>query len=169
MFPIRAKAILPVEQIIIQSVAVRGSLGDISVWISNDTTTHPTDSGNEVSIFKMSQKHWTKIYQHKHRASPRTYQTMDLTKFHDQPITLRPGQVRMMYIHSTLEGDTGTFRNHFHFIFTSLCDPGISFRGIPFFGHHTSITMQYSDCVRQFPNEYVWWTDYSSPINVGTV
>lgn len=162
MFPIRAKAILPIEHIVIQSVAVRGSLGDISVWISNDTTTlsttsastgsrvtnHPSNSGNEVSSFKMSQKHWTKVYQHKHRASPRTYQTMDLTKFQDQPITLRPGQVRMMYIHSTLEGDTGTFRCHLPFIFfEEVRSWDLISRRSNFFCHHTSINMQHSDCV----------------------
>lgn len=119
MFPIRAKAILPIEQIIIQSVAVRGQLGDISIWISNDTTHHNglhSDGdinhqriGVQVSTFKLSKKHWTKIYEKKHRASQRSYQTMDLTHSYDKPVTLRPGQVRMMYIHSTLESDTGTF------------------------------------------------------------
>lgn len=121
MFPIRAKTILPIEQIIIQSVAVRGHLGDISIWISNDTiqkassnsggnTHHQNNNGAEVSSFKLAPKYWTKVYQNKHRASQRSYQTMDLTKFYDKPVTLRPGQVRMMYIHSTLESDTGKFR-----------------------------------------------------------
>ena len=117
MFPIRAKMILPVDQIIIQSVAVRGNLGDISIWISNETTpqtspenrTNDPHHGVEVSSFKLSPKHWTKVYENKHKPSPRSYQTMDLTKFYDKPVTLLPGQVRLMYIHSTLESDTGTF------------------------------------------------------------
>ena len=111
MFPIRAKMILPIEQIIIQSVAVRGDLGDITIWISNETTASKTTNSvsAESCSFKLSQKHWTKVYENKHRPSPRMYQTMDLTKFYDKPVTLLPGQVRMMYIHSTLESDTGTF------------------------------------------------------------
>lgn len=108
MFPIRAKAILPIEQIIIQSVAVRGNLGDISIWISNETTSKTNTIPESFSI-KLTQKHWTKVYQNKHKASPRSYQTMDLTKFYDKPVSILPGQVRMMYIHSTLESDTGTF------------------------------------------------------------
>ena len=128
MFPIRAKTILPIEQIIIQSVAVRGQLGDISIWISNDTMqktgsnadghTHHQNDGVEISSFKLSSKHWTKIYQDKHRPSPRPV-TMDLTKFYDQPVTIRPGQVRMMYIHSTLESDTGTCENRLAILFES--------------------------------------------------
>ena len=130
MFPIRAKAILPIEQIIIQSVAVRGQLGDISIWISNDTTHHNglhldgdinhQRIGVQVSTFKLSKKHWTKIYEKKHRASQRSYQTMDLTHSYDKPVTLRPGQVRMMYIHSTLESDTGTF-GYLRYPFLCVC------------------------------------------------
>jgi len=36
MFPIKCKDILPVAQIVINSIAVRGELGPVTVWVTND-------------------------------------------------------------------------------------------------------------------------------------
>jgi hypothetical protein len=114
MFPIRAKAILPVDRIIIESVAVRGQLGDLSVWISNrscggDTSSTmdftSTRTSNSAS-FRLTSKYWTKVYQRNHKASPRTYATLDFSAAAEHMV-LFPGQVRMLYVHSTLPSDTG--------------------------------------------------------------
>ena len=52
----------------------------------------------------MTEKHWTKIYEKEHRPSRRAYEPLDLS---DNPIILKPGDVRGIYIHSTIESDTG--------------------------------------------------------------
>jgi hypothetical protein len=101
MFPIKAKDVLPVEKIIIHSVAVRGQLGPISVWITNENEPERPSTQGEYN-FRLSPRHWTKIYEGEHAPSQRTYQVLDLR---DKPIVLRPGQVRSIYIHSTSEGD----------------------------------------------------------------
>lgn len=103
MFPVKAKAILPVEQLVIHSVAVRGQLGGLTVWVSNDTIA-PDRQGQYA--FRLSPRHWTKVYDQKHkpcgRSHQRQYTTLDLSA---SPVILRPGQVRVLYIHSTLPGD----------------------------------------------------------------
>ena len=119
MFPIRAKAILPVDRIIIESVAVRGQLGDLTVWISNSscgetppaatassTLMDSTTTTSNSASFRLTSKHWTKVYQRNHKASPRTYSVLDLSASAEH-LVLFPGQVRMIYIHSTLPSDTG--------------------------------------------------------------
>mmetsp|Transcript_28258 Transcript_28258/g.40980 ORF Transcript_28258/g.40980 Transcript_28258/m.40980 type:complete len:436 (+) Transcript_28258:943-2250(+) len=50
----------------------------------------------------MSKKNWTKIYEKTHRPSFRKYVELDLSS---NPVILKPGQVRAIYIHSTLPGD----------------------------------------------------------------
>ena len=99
MFPIKAKAILPVEKIVIHSVAVRGQLGALTVWVSNDTIA-PDRNGHYA--FRLSPRHWTKIYDQKHRPSQREYAILDLSA---HPLVIQPGQVRVLYIHSTSPGD----------------------------------------------------------------
>jgi hypothetical protein len=108
MFPIKAKDVLPIEKLVIHSVAIRGQLGPIAVWVTNETNNgdRPGQQGqqgvNGEYNFRLSPRHWTKIYQGTHAPSQRKYQVLD---FRDTPIVLRPGQVRSIYIHSTLEGD----------------------------------------------------------------
>jgi hypothetical protein len=99
MFPIKAKDVLPIEKLVIHSVAVRGQLGPIAVWVTNENERQ--GQAGEYN-FRLSPRHWTKIYEGTHAPSQRTYQVLDLR---DKPIVLRPGQVRSIYIHSTLEGD----------------------------------------------------------------
>lgn len=115
MFPIRAKNILPIEKIIIQSVAVRGQLGNISIWISNAVSKSSNHTSRGVinnsnhqnmntSLFRLSPKYWTKVYEQEHKPSRRVYKHMDLTTS-TEPVVLLPGEVRILYIHSTLESD----------------------------------------------------------------
>jgi len=94
MFPVKCKDILPIDHVIINSVSVRGALGPLTVWVTKDVALN-----GEIS---MSKKHWTKIYEKTHSPSFIGYKELDLSA---NPIKLRPGQVRGIYIHSTRRGD----------------------------------------------------------------
>jgi len=94
MFPVKCKDILPIDHVIINSVSVRGALGPLTVWV--------TKEGNLNGEISMSKKHWTKIYEKTHSPSFIGYKELDLSA---NPIKLRPGQVRGIYIHSTRRGD----------------------------------------------------------------
>ena len=50
----------------------------------------------------MHPRYWTKLYEQTHGPSHHTYVSLDLSS---NPIILLPGQVRAVYIHSTLPGD----------------------------------------------------------------
>ncbi|KAL7552306.1 hypothetical protein ACHAWF_015540 [Thalassiosira exigua] len=94
MFPVKCKEILPVDHVVINSVAVRGALGPLTVWVTKDENLQ-----GEIS---MSRRHWTKIYERTHTPSFTEYKELDLSS---DPVVLRPGQVRGIYIHSTRRGD----------------------------------------------------------------
>jgi hypothetical protein len=51
----------------------------------------------------MKKKFWTKIYEKTHKPCVVGYKELD---FSSNPIVLKPGQVRGIYIHSTRRGDT---------------------------------------------------------------
>lgn len=72
-------------------------VGDVTVWVSRVNS----NSNGATPRFRMNPAHWERIYNHKNKASMHTYTTL---KF-EEPIVLRPGQVRMMYIHSTAPSD----------------------------------------------------------------
>jgi hypothetical protein len=91
MFPVKCKDLLPVDHIVIRSLAVRGRLGPLTVWVSKEAS--PT-------AFRMNPKHWTKVYEQTHRASPTTFVTLNI-----EPIRLHPGETKALYVHSTLPGD----------------------------------------------------------------
>jgi len=94
MFPVKCKDILPLDHLVINSVAVRGALGPLTVWV-----TKSEDLNGEIQL---SKKHWTKIYQKEHQPSFVGYKELDLSA---NPIILKPGQVKGIYIHSTRRGD----------------------------------------------------------------
>lgn len=94
MFPVKCKEILPLDHLVINSIAVRGALGPLTVWI-----TKSEQLGGEIV---MSKKHWSKIYQKEHQPSFVGYKELDLSA---NPIILKPGQVKGIYIHSTRRGD----------------------------------------------------------------
>jgi hypothetical protein len=98
MFPVKAKEILPLEHVVIHSVSVRGMLGKMTIWVTNEN--EAPDANGEYRI-RLNPRHWTKIYEKEHPSSPRTYSVM---KF-ETPVVLAPGRIRALYIHSTLEGD----------------------------------------------------------------
>eukprot|EP00573_Skeletonema_grethae_P003372 CAMPEP_0201685672 /NCGR_PEP_ID=MMETSP0578-20130828/366_1 /ASSEMBLY_ACC=CAM_ASM_000663 /TAXON_ID=267565 /ORGANISM="Skeletonema grethea, Strain CCMP 1804" /LENGTH=395 /DNA_ID=CAMNT_0048169611 /DNA_START=170 /DNA_END=1357 /DNA_ORIENTATION=+ len=94
MFPVKCKDILPLDHLVINSVAIRGALGPLTVWV-----TKSEDLNGEIQLTK---KHWTKIYQKEHKPSFVGYEELDLSA---KPIILKPGQVKGIYIHSTRRGD----------------------------------------------------------------
>ena len=81
------------DHIVINSIAVRGALGPLTVWVTKDS-----ELGGTISCNK---KQWKKLYEKTHPPSYTTYQELDLGK---SPIVLKPGQVRGIYIHSTRRG-----------------------------------------------------------------
>jgi hypothetical protein len=97
MFPVKCKDLLPLDHVVIHSVAVRGRLGPLTVWVSKEET-------NPRRGFRMNSKFWEKIYERTHGPSIRDYVELDLRS---NPIYLKPGQTRAIYIHSTLPGDEG--------------------------------------------------------------
>lgn len=94
MFPIKCKETLPIDHVVVHSVAVRGALGPLTVWVTNEAV------NGEIS---MSKRHWTKIYQKTHAPSFVAYAELKFDD--DKPIVMRPGDVRGVYVHSTLRGD----------------------------------------------------------------
>jgi hypothetical protein len=112
MFPIQAKQDLPINQLVIRSVAVRGYLGPISVHVSKDSNSHSSSNHSSngeqarpaptlLDYQHRSAEHWTKVYEQTHEPSRRVYKSLVL----DPPIVLRPGQTRILYIHSTAPHD----------------------------------------------------------------
>ncbi|KAL7442769.1 hypothetical protein ACHAXM_008398 [Skeletonema potamos] len=94
MFPVKCKDTLPLDHLVINSVAVRGALGPLTVWV--------TKSEHLQGEIIMSKKHWKKIYEKEHQPSFVGYAELDLSA---NPILLKPGQVKGIYIHSTRRGD----------------------------------------------------------------
>lgn len=110
MFPVKCKDLLPVDHISIRSLAVRGQLGPMTVWVSKEDRVH---TANNTSVFRLSKSNWHKVYEAVHEPSPHEYQTFEL----DPPILLKPGQVRAIYIHSTLPGDQAIVYDNAAFYF----------------------------------------------------
>lgn len=106
MFPVKCKELLPLDHVVIQTVAVRGRLGPLTVWVSNED-----DEAHGETSFQLNPRHWTKIYQRTHGPSFRTYCTLNLG---ENSIRLSPGQVRVIYIHSTLPGDEAIVYDNRH-------------------------------------------------------
>ncbi|KAI2495036.1 hypothetical protein MHU86_19468 [Fragilaria crotonensis] len=105
MFPVKCKDNLPLDHVIINSIAVRGRLGPITVWVSNE------QRRPDPQYFAMNPRYWTKIYEKTHRPSFQTFQTLDLSQ---NPIVMKPGQVRAIYVHSTLPGDEAIVYDNRH-------------------------------------------------------
>ena len=136
MFPVKCKDILPVDHIAIRSIAVRGQLGPLTVWVSKlpeelpsrNSSRHSdatSKNNSATTVFRLSSSHWHKIYQAEHQPSQEEYCSLKL----DSPIILKPGQVRAIYIHSTLPGDQAIVYDNASFYLPR--------RGLhPFHGHH---------------------------------
>lgn len=95
MFPVKCKNILPIDHVVINCVAIRGALGPLTVWVTKDEES----LDGEISC---SKKHWNKIYEKTFPPSFEEYKELDLSS---NPIRLKPGEVKGVYIHSTRRGD----------------------------------------------------------------
>mmetsp|Transcript_29772 Transcript_29772/g.42254 ORF Transcript_29772/g.42254 Transcript_29772/m.42254 type:complete len:311 (+) Transcript_29772:76-1008(+) len=93
LFPVVCKDVLPLEKLLINSISVRGRLGPLTVWIYDQTSER---------TIAMDQTSWTKIYEKIHQPSFDKFCQLDLS---DNPIVMRPGELRIIYIHSALHSD----------------------------------------------------------------
>jgi hypothetical protein len=138
MFPVKCKDLLPIDHLVIKSVSVRGRLGPLTVWVSNNEETSvdlpsvstaagrhsnrrhgnsnnnaPDPFSNRLQVERQEENNrteisidlhpsaWTKLYEKTHGSSKREYVELVL----DHPIRLKPGETRVVYIHSNLPGD----------------------------------------------------------------
>ena len=101
MFPVKCKDLLPLDHILIKSVAVRGRLGPLTIWVSNRDEHQRRGHSSDPFRIRLDPKYWTKLYDKTHGPSRYEYKELEL----DQPICLIPGETRVIYIHSTLPGD----------------------------------------------------------------
>jgi hypothetical protein len=101
MFPVKCKDLLPLDHILIKSIAVRGRLGPLTVWVSNRDEHQRRGIPPNQQTVRLNPKFWTKLYDKTHGASRYEYKELEL----DQPIRLLPGETRVIYVHSTLPGD----------------------------------------------------------------
>jgi len=109
MFPVKCKELLPLDHVMIHSVAVRGRLGPITVWVSKEESSQQQQQQRRG--FRMNPRFWEKIYERTHGTSFRDYVALDLRA---NPIKLVPGQTRAIYIHSTLPGDEAIVYDNRH-------------------------------------------------------
>ena len=94
------------NHLVIRSVAVRGYLGPMTVWISKpDRPQHHED------YQFWGEDHWTCVYEKRHEPSRRTYQSLVF----DNPIILKPGEERVLYIHSTAPHDRAVVYDNSYF------------------------------------------------------
>jgi hypothetical protein len=101
MFPVKCKDLLPLDHLSIRSLAVRGQLGPLTVWVSNEDY-HQREGERIVERrVRLNPAFWTKLYDKTHACSRHVYKELVL----DTPIKLRPGETKVLYIHSTLPGD----------------------------------------------------------------
>ena len=131
VFPVTCSTQLPVHSITITSVSVRGDLGGMTVWATNQSPTAYVggpSAAREASVrdfFDHSGNGWARIARSSSKAtispppldqnsynllhtsnqpsSPRSYKALQLST----PILLSPGNTTYIYIHSDLIGDTG--------------------------------------------------------------
>jgi len=109
MFPIECKSILPVDHVVIDSIAIRGELGPITVWVSreNDDADDADDADDSETMYQKwnvpnpIMSDWEKVYEKTLPASVVEMAEIVL----DTPIVIKPGTRRGVYVHSTLLGD----------------------------------------------------------------
>merc|ERR1719491_999873 len=133
MFPIKAKEDLPVCKIVINSIAVRGDLGPMSVWVTkkgicnddNDNFRCSTGGNHDVAGGVNhddnndcnKQKKQSSLYLYRDSNDAKNYWTQIYDQTHQpsirkyenldltNPIILCPGETRIVYIHSRARSD----------------------------------------------------------------
>lgn len=91
MFDVEIRDELPIDHIQIESVWVRGALGELTVY-----TTPEGIQGKHTSADQ-----WIKLYEKTHEPSFREFEELKL----DVPLQLKPGVRRGMYVHSKRRND----------------------------------------------------------------
>jgi hypothetical protein len=91
MFDVTVKATLPLDYIEISHVWVRGALGDLTVWFTEDG-----------HAGKLSRRElWTQVFSGERRPSPSALCPLELSS----KIRVKPGERVGLYVHSTRPGD----------------------------------------------------------------
>ena len=93
MFDVEVKFDRPVSCVIVDSVFVRGGLGEMSVWYAKGGF-----GGKEEDMDA-----WAPCYSRKHKPSWRDFDRLEL----DYPMVFEPGEVYGIYVHSASPGDEG--------------------------------------------------------------
>jgi len=93
MFDVHCKDVLPVAFIEITSVAVRGDLGPMTVWVTPETFHGKSEDEYQ----------WRLVYDGKHAPSPNRLVPLELV----EPVRICRGDSIGVYVHSGLAGDTG--------------------------------------------------------------
>jgi hypothetical protein len=91
MFDVTVKTTLPLDYIEISHVWVRGALGDLTVWFTEDG-----------HAGKLSRRElWTQVFSGERRPSPSALCQLELSS----KIRVKPGERIGLYVHSTRPGD----------------------------------------------------------------
>eukprot|EP00808_Paulinella_micropora_P001773 g30245.t1 len=98
MFDLEVKSSLPVHEIVLEAIWVRGALGRMKIF-----TTPETHRGKQEDAAQ-----WTEVHSGTYPASEQKLSPMLL----DPPIALHPGQSLGIYVHSQEEGDQGIVYNN---------------------------------------------------------
>mmetsp|Transcript_15120 Transcript_15120/g.36925 ORF Transcript_15120/g.36925 Transcript_15120/m.36925 type:complete len:355 (+) Transcript_15120:309-1373(+) len=92
MFDVKARGAIPIEYLEVKSIYVRGELGPMTVWITEESHQGKHESP----------EYWTCIHEQTHPAS---FTELRELPFHS-PVRLLPGQQVGLYVHSKTEGDS---------------------------------------------------------------
>lgn len=106
MFDLDCSDTLPVKDIVIESIWVRGRLGSMSVYITPETHANKEENSEE----------WKQIHTGQYSASFEELKEMKL----EHPISLKPGQSIGIYVHSADRGDEGIVYNNQRGVFTHV-------------------------------------------------
>ncbi|KAK3247450.1 hypothetical protein CYMTET_43052 [Cymbomonas tetramitiformis] len=91
MCDLRSKSLLPMDYIEVHSVWIRGGLGEITIWYTEDTYLGKHECGEM----------WTRVYKGHHEESMDDLVQITL----NMPIKVSGGKGCGLYVHSTLDGD----------------------------------------------------------------
>eukprot|EP00586_Coscinodiscus_wailesii_P002930 CAMPEP_0172481346 /NCGR_PEP_ID=MMETSP1066-20121228/7107_1 /TAXON_ID=671091 /ORGANISM="Coscinodiscus wailesii, Strain CCMP2513" /LENGTH=266 /DNA_ID=CAMNT_0013243511 /DNA_START=59 /DNA_END=856 /DNA_ORIENTATION=- len=113
MFPIECKDNLPIDHIVITSISIRGALGPITIWVTDDHV-DLNDKGEVTEFINFCARRpstkWKLIYEEYHQPSIDKFKKLDISS---RPIKLKPNQIRGIYIHSSRPDDQAiVYDNH---------------------------------------------------------
>jgi hypothetical protein len=106
LFFVQGKDAVPLDHLVIESIAIRGKLGPITIWVTKesagaDADTAAREEESQRMHVSFEKEDWEQIYAKEHEPSPQQFEEMVF----DTPVILRPRQTKAIYVHSTLPGD----------------------------------------------------------------